>query len=339
MPVNKNALVRYRIIDRCLKNSMKKYPSKEFIQDKISFELYGEGGKRVSMSIIEKDFDAMRYDLTLGYNAPIKYSKINKGYFYEDADYSIDGLKLSDQETEALQESVALLKSFGEIPVLKNLTDAIEKINTRFSIASWSDEEISPYMEFEQSKSSVGRDWIKPVYLAIKNRHPIKFTYFNTYKNEIREHELEPHFLKESNNAWYLLGRNDKRNLFLVYHLDKIQSIETDSSRTFLRTDINPADYFKHSLGIMGGYKPAEKIVLEVTGALARSLPFQLIHSSQKIIESSEDRIIIELTLINNEELFRKIITMTGSVKVIEPEELRLKVIEELKKAIYTYYQ
>jgi predicted DNA-binding transcriptional regulator YafY len=89
----------------------------------------------------------------------------------------------------------------------------------------------------------------------------------------------------------------------------------------------------------MGGYKPAEKIVLEVTGALARSLPFQLIHFSQKTIESSEDRIVIELTLINNEELFRKIITMTGSVKVIEPEELRLRVIEELKKAIYTYYQ
>ena len=112
MPANKHALIRYRIIDRCLTNKLRKYPTKQYIQEKITYELYGNIENLISLSIIEKDFDAMRNDTSLGYNAPIKYCKINKGYYYADPEYSIDGLALNDQETEALQESVSLLKSF-----------------------------------------------------------------------------------------------------------------------------------------------------------------------------------------------------------------------------------
>lgn len=338
MPANKNALIRYRIIDRCLTNKLRKYPTKQYILEKICQDLYGTVEEAISVSSLEKDFDAMRNDASLGYNAPIKYCKRNKGYYYTDPEYSIDGLALNDQETEALQESVSLLKSFGEIPVLKNLSDAIQKINTRFSLSEWSEEAITPYLEFETSDLVPGREWIKQIYDAIKNRNPIRFIYNNTYKNEIREHSLEPHYLKEVKNAWYLLGWNTKRKLFLVYHLDKFQEVFINESQIFIRKEFNPVEHFQNAIGIMGGENAqVERIVLEATGPLARALPLQLIHPSQKTLESSEDRLLFELRVINNDELFRKIISMTGSIKVIEPLSLQKRVLDELQKALKAY--
>lgn len=337
MPANKNALIRYRIIDKCLRSKQHKYPNKDYIRQKISEELYGIDEPHISESMIVKDFNAMKTDKALGYMAPIKYSKKNGGYHYEDPEYSIDGLTLSDQEREALQESATLLRSFVGLPILQNLTDAIEKINTRFSITSWADDDLNNYLEFEKTNLVTGREWIHSLYQAIRNRHPIKFIYNNTYKDEIREHALEPYYLRETHNAWYLMGRNANRDAFIIYHLEKIQSLDVDSTKTFRRKAMNPNEYFKHSLGIYGGNTQPKKIILEVTGHFSRAVQIQKIHHSQKVIKTIDNGLIIELTLHNNDELFRKIISMTGSVKVIKPASLRKKVIEELKGAIEGY--
>jgi hypothetical protein len=52
-------------------------------------------------------------------------------------------------------------------------------------------------------------------------------------------------------------------------------------------------------------------------------LPIQLLHPSQKILESRNDKIVIELSVINIDEHFRKLISKTGSLKMIEPGSLK----------------
>ena len=72
MPVNRNALIRYRSID-----------------------------KTVSMRTIRLDLNAMRSD-KLGYNAPIVVTD-KKYYRYEDSDYSITNIPLTSQDLHILQ--------------------------------------------------------------------------------------------------------------------------------------------------------------------------------------------------------------------------------------------
>ena len=55
MPIIKNAFERYWEIDRCLKNSMKRYPSRKFIWEKVCDKL----GK-ISESQIDKDINYMK---------------------------------------------------------------------------------------------------------------------------------------------------------------------------------------------------------------------------------------------------------------------------------------
>lgn len=83
MPKVKIPYLRYGIIDQCLRNL---FPSKEELRSQCEERLYGTSfGDNICDSSIEKDI----FELKLQYDAPIKYSKPNKGYYYYE-DFILD---------------------------------------------------------------------------------------------------------------------------------------------------------------------------------------------------------------------------------------------------------
>ena len=75
MPAIKNALLRYRIIDRSIRNEYNPYPTKEQLRQACEEEIYGTSeGLHICHSTIEKDIFAMRME----HDAPISYSKREK---------------------------------------------------------------------------------------------------------------------------------------------------------------------------------------------------------------------------------------------------------------------
>ena len=82
MPHIKNALIRFRIIDKMLRNKYKPFPSKKDLREACEESLYGSvGGEHICDSTIEKDLFTMKME----HDAPIKYSKMERGYYYLDA--------------------------------------------------------------------------------------------------------------------------------------------------------------------------------------------------------------------------------------------------------------
>ena len=93
MPVNRNALIRLRTIDKCLQNRYRKWTLDDLI-DACSDALYEYEGidKGVSRRTVQGDIQLMRSN-KLGYNAPI-IVKEKKYYTYEDPNYTITDLSL-----------------------------------------------------------------------------------------------------------------------------------------------------------------------------------------------------------------------------------------------------
>jgi len=111
MASNKNALIRYKTIDKCLQNRYRKWTLEDLIEA-CSDALYEYEGKptNVSKRTIQLDIQTMRSD-KLGYNAPIIV--VDKKYYtYEDPNYSIMNLPISSQDLEKLSETVAFLSQF-----------------------------------------------------------------------------------------------------------------------------------------------------------------------------------------------------------------------------------
>ncbi|SEA36439.1 hypothetical protein SAMN05216365_10575 [Porphyromonadaceae bacterium NLAE-zl-C104] len=71
MPQNKNALIRYRTIDKCLQNRYRQWTLEDLIEA-CSEALYEYEGRKVNVSkrTVQLDIQTMRSE-KLGYNAPI----------------------------------------------------------------------------------------------------------------------------------------------------------------------------------------------------------------------------------------------------------------------------
>lgn len=97
MSLNKNALIRYKTIDKCLQNHYRNWTLEDLI-DACSDALYELEGHDVNVSkrTVQLDIQMMRSD-KLGYNAPIEvYDK--KFYRYSEPDFSITDIPLTEND-------------------------------------------------------------------------------------------------------------------------------------------------------------------------------------------------------------------------------------------------
>ena len=105
MPANKNALIRYKTIDRCLRNRFRLWTIDD-LTEACSDALQEMEGitKGVSVRTVQGDLQIMRSD-KLGYNAPIEvFDKIY--YRYADPNYSINGMPLTEEDCRLLKQAV-----------------------------------------------------------------------------------------------------------------------------------------------------------------------------------------------------------------------------------------
>lgn len=109
MPANKNALIRYKTIDNCLRNRYRRWTLDDLVEACCD-ALYDMEGitKGVCARTVQMDIQIMRSD-KLGYNAPIEvYDRIY--YRYADPGYSITEMPLSIEDCKLIKEAIILLE-------------------------------------------------------------------------------------------------------------------------------------------------------------------------------------------------------------------------------------
>lgn len=109
MPINKNALLRYQILDRCFSDRHHKYEIEELV-DKVNEAFLDIYGTTVSLRQIRADITHMRDRIV--YDAPIEAVPIDgrKCYYrYSDPDFSIFKHELSVEEIKKLCSTIDML--------------------------------------------------------------------------------------------------------------------------------------------------------------------------------------------------------------------------------------
>ena len=130
MPANKNALIRYKTIDRCLRNRYRRW-TLDNLMDACCDALYDMEGitKGVCARTVQMDIQIMRSD-KLGYNAPIVV--YDKYYTYADPDYSITEMPLSMDDCKLIKEAITLLGNM-ENPDAVRTMKVLAKVKTRLT--------------------------------------------------------------------------------------------------------------------------------------------------------------------------------------------------------------
>lgn len=337
MPANKYALLRYRVIDRCLSNKFRPFPSVEDLQHACEEAIYGSSNERVSISTVEKDLRSMRTEQELGYYAPIKYSKLNNGYYYEDPDYTIRDISLSYEEQEAIKLAAATLFQFRDMAVFKNFGSAIQKIFDRMNISpQMEDEAVERHVQFETTPVAQGSDLLPQLLAAINQRQEVRFRYHSFLDDSKSERILEPYLLKEYRNRWYVIGRDVERNGTRTFGLDRIQNLHPSPRYFLVNVDFDPETLFRHSFGITAGGK-AEEVVLRFgkqQGLFVRSQP---LHPTQETISEDANGLSVSIHVIPSPELTMTILSFGQQVEVVSPGYLRAEVAAAIGQAVAHY--
>ena len=321
MPHIKNALIRYRIIDKCIRNQYKPFPSKRDLREACEESLFGStGGAHICDSTIEKDMYAMKME----HDAPIKYSKLEKGYFYEDKDFTLNDIPLTDNDMEAISFAAHTLMQFKDVDLFRQFGSAIDKIVDHLAVSQ--DQDSQQFVQFEATIADGGNEYLTSILEAIKLKRLIQFEYASFVTGELKLRKVTPLLLKQYRNRWYLISFDDSKNDYITYALDRIEGLEILKETVSQPIDFDPDNYFKHAVGITSGNTAPTDVRLKVSLVAAKYLDSLPIHASQKVVEMNQDHFIFCIKVNISEELIREIMSYGGDIAVIEPLELKEEV-------------
>jgi predicted DNA-binding transcriptional regulator YafY len=328
MPVNKSALLRYRIIDGCLTNRQKRYPDMQYIIEKIEEQL----DTTISESMFSKDIQQMKRI----YNAPIKYDRYNNGYCYTEDEFSIAEFPLTHDEIEALDYSTALFHQLKGTRLFQQFENAINKVIEGYRISKALGKSEMQILQVEEPLKPENH-WLEQILKAIVEKNVIAITYQGFGKPE-KEHELSPYLLKEYRNRWYVVGYTHTTEQVLVFSLDRIKNVSASKTKYKSDDTFLPEDFFRYSFGItqLHNAKP-EKVLLSFTAITAPYIHSQPLHHSQKVVSQTDEELQIEMEVYITPELKMSILSYGDQVKVLKPNALQKEIAETLGNTLKHY--
>ena len=334
MPVNRNALIRYRTLDNCLRNRFRQWTLDDLIEA-CSEALYEYEGidKGVSRRTVQMDIQMMRSD-KLGYNAPIMVVD-KKYYIYEDPDYSITNIPLTDQDLNKLTEVADILRQFKGFTHFNELNGMVQRLEDRIHTAKTKQ---APIIDLEKNENLKGLEHIDMLYQAILNKRALDITYQSFKARQASTFAFHPYLLKEYRNRWFVLGVKKASQPVLTLALDRIVKLENASQAYVENKNIDLSRYFSEVVGVtVNSGDPVEEVELFVDDYNAPYVLTKPIHHSQELIEKGRNGIVIRLQVKHNFELEREILGYGECMKVLKPERLKRRIQEKFRNAYELY--
>jgi predicted DNA-binding transcriptional regulator YafY len=143
--------------------------------------------------------------------------------------------------------------------------------------------------------------------------------------------------LKEYRNRWYVIAWDNNREDYLTFALDRIMEASIIEKKLKRRTDFNATLFLKNALGIMEGDGSATIIELEIRTPLDRLIILEPLHSSQRIIRQTKKYSVLQIEVNVNPELYRNILSLGPSCKVIKPKSLKIALMSQLTEMLDLY--
>ncbi len=335
MAVNKLALIRYKTIDQCLQNRLRRWTLDDLIE-KVSEALYEYEGivTGVSKRTIQADIQLMRSD-KLGYNAPIIVLE-RKFYTYEEAGYSINHTRITDADIDKMNEIVTVLRQMNGFDYFDDMNDIIARLENSLNKSR---NHAANFIQLEGNKLLKGIEHILPLYQAIKKQIPLLINYKSFKASEARQSVYSPYLLKEYRNRWFLITMPQKGTTLVTLALDRIIDFMEMTPKDYKPyTGIDFERYFEDTLGVTKTQKDrAHKIILWVNKYNAPYVLTKPIHPSQQFLSEDASGITIRLDLVWNFELEREILGFGECMKVLAPRNLQRKISERIDKMSQQY--
>lgn len=339
MPTNKNALIRYKYLDRLLSDHHHYYDIHD-LTDKVNDMLYDDGFPEVTQRCIEKDLNTLEF---APFSAPIVRFNWNgkRCISYEKRSFSIFKQEMSREERNLLREVLSTIGQFNGLDNFKWLDDfkiglGIEE---RRQIIGFSN---NPYL---QNSNLLGT-----LFDSISNEVVIKLSYHTFVDATIRSIDFHPYLLKQYNDRWFLLGAADSDKKILNFALDRIDQVEPLPEKKYFECPDDIYERFEDIVGVtLFEERKCEHILCWASDSSKGYVDTKPMHESytpykgDKEIElhnqypQFDGGLFFSIDCIPNFELIRELCSFGGNLIVLSPDSIRNEIKDRLQKHLEQY--
>lgn len=326
----KNSTIRYRVIDRCLRQGGHSIAE---IMAKVNRALLEKGLNPITSSnTIHNDIDAMS-----SYQG-VTIQQLKKGrrvtWQYDDPRMSIFQFQFTDEQMSQLALCMSILSRFDGIPQMDWLRDFVEQFKPYLNL-----EDIDrTIVGFDECKYLRGRQHFARLHNAITSRQVLKIGYKTFSRDETRVHIFHPYYIKEHNRRWFVLGRIEGRDFLTTLAFDRIESIENAPGVEYKPENMDfEEDYFSDIVGVTRNKGEVEKVRIWVSPNLAPYISTKPLHESQIEKINPDGSMDVTLKVIPNFELRKLLLSHGAGLKVLAPASLAEEIKVVYRKGLELY--
>lgn len=267
------------------------------------------------------------------FDAPIKAYPMAVGkehyYRYEDPNFTIYNNDMSIEEVNNLRSTIQMLGRYRGTPANAWLEEVISNLEYRFGVKANAENLIS----FEQNDKLQGLEHLSDIIDATVNHQPLKLHY-RTFKGHEFETICHPYYVKQYNNRWFLLGRDEKYDTIGNYALDRIVSFKKVDVPFCNNTEINFDTYFNDVIGVTVPKADIETVVLRFSENRFPYVVSKPLHHSQVV---NKEQRTVTITVKPNNELNQLIFSFIPDVEVLAPYSLRETIKDKIEENLKKY--
>ena len=336
MPANKNALIRYKTIDNCLRNRYRRWTIEDLV-DACCDALYDMEGisKGVSLRTVQGDLQMMRSD-KLGYYAPIEVYD-NKYYRYSDPGYSIMNMPMTQNDYQLMQEAVDMLRQLQDFDQFSEVADVVSRLQDRLAITQ---KHRKPIIHFDSVADLQGLRLLNPLYNHIVCQQALQISYRPYKAAQALPMTVYPYLLKEFRNRWFLFASKCEDMTLQTLALDRIVSVKVaDGTPWRENPDFDTEHYFDDIIGVTKpvGAKPYT-VTFWASPTTRRYIETKPLHPSQKLLQENADgSCVFQIDVVINREMFSVFMSYGNGVRILSPEKAANYLKEILMDAVKGY--
>ena len=322
MPVDRQVLLRYQVLNRCFRNRYREYTIENLLEE-CNKALRNQDKPEVSKRTIQNDITTLETDYGIRLQENLKKGR-QRLYRYCDTDYSLPLFRMNDKDRNKIEEAIYVLQDYEGEPLYDWARTLLMQIE-----GGQLSEETSPVVSFQTNPDLKGISYFSDLLQAILTKRVLKLRY-TPYGKDTQTVNVYPYHLKQFNDRWYLIAQAQGFDPYAHYALDRIDSFE-EVALPYKEAEVDFSEYFDDVIGVTVPDVDAEDIVIKVTGKRFNYIRTKPLHLSQRIVEEVEDYAIISINVKVNKELESLILSFGDDMEIISPASFRDRIAEKIQ--------
>ncbi len=190
---------------------------------------------------------------------------------------------------------------------------------------------------FHNSDYRLKAELLDDLVVAIEDRLITHITYQSARSTEPVTYEVYPYGLIWHRGSLYLVAYSRDHDELRNFKLNRTSAVALESLKFQKSADFKLEDYLTGSLGVFHSNGPLRNVRIRFSPEVARYVQEHHWHHSQILTPQKDGSLLAEFQLASFEEVKSWVQSFGPNALVLEPEELRDEIVQELEKNLAAY--